>query len=126
MTKPLPVGDAYAFWYDRNSVNGITLSWCGKNNSNKTVNYYTVNVTFVDPVGNPTADEITHKSTDSVRYVGPVAPGKEMSVYKLIGYVPGCKTVRIDTITLEYSDGTKEVVPYGQSTSKTWDDILGR
>ena len=114
--KVPPIGKPTGFYFTRNSVNGITLSFDGKNNSGKTINYYTVHVTFLDPIGNPAYDEITHKATASVRYVGPIAPGRGILVYKLMGYVPACDAIRIDTIDLEYADGTKETIVYNQTT----------
>ena len=116
--KPLPIGRPTGFYFTRNSVDGITLSFDGKNNSGKTINYYTVYVTFLDPIGNPAIDEITHRSTASVRYVGPVAPGRSIVVYKLLGYVPACDAIRIDTIKLEYADGTTETIRYNQTTTR--------
>lgn len=116
--KVPPIGKPTGFFFTRNSVNGITLSFDGRNNSGKAINYYTVHVTFLDPIGNPAYDEITHKATASVRYVGPVSPGRSILVYKLMGYVPACDAIRIDTIDLEYADGTKETIVYNQTTHR--------
>ena len=53
-----------------------------------------------------------------MRYVGPIAPGRGILVYKLMGYVPACDAIRIDTIDLEYADGTKETIVYNQTTHR--------
>lgn len=99
-----------------NSVDGIKLLWVAKNNSGKTINYYTAHLSFYNPVGDPAYDEITGKSTKSVKMVGPVAPGEDLVIYNIVGYSAVCSKIVITSIDLEYSDGTKETVQYGFAT----------
>ena len=116
--KPPLSMEPTGFYYKRNSVNGITLSVDIRNHSGKTINYYTFNLSFLDPIGNPAVDEITYKSTKRVRYVGPIAPNRSLLCYTLVGYIPACGGIRIDSIELEYADGTKETVPYNKTTTR--------
>ncbi len=110
-----PTNDKWLpFGFSRDSVNGLKLCWLAKNNSGKTINYYTAKLYFYDPVGNPAYDSITKLNYGSVKYVGPVAPGGDMVIYDTVGYLSACKKITIGEITLEYADGTTETVWYGK------------
>ena len=105
-------------YFEENSVNGITVHWGAKNTSGKVINYYTINYTYFNAVGDYAYDEITHKCTKSVKTVGPVPIGQNIISGGLIGYVPVCNTVRIDSIDLIYADGTTESVWCGQTVKE--------
>ncbi len=100
-----------------NSADGIKVLWSAKNNSGKTVNYFTVTFHFYNPVGDEAYSQITGKSTKNVRVVGPVKDGEEFLVFSVVDYVSACDKVQIDEIKLEYADGTVEYGWYGWSTS---------
>ena len=59
-TPPIEVLTPH-FYYAMNSVNGVTLHFTGYNRSGKVINYYTLNFTYIDGVGNPTRDEAPGK-----------------------------------------------------------------
>lgn len=98
-----------------NSVNGVEITWGAKNTSQKTINYYTINYTFINPVGDLAYDEITNSAKRSKKFVGPIKIGECIIDNGIIGYVPVCHTVRVDSIYLEYDDGSTELVNCGQS-----------
>lgn len=102
-------------FFETNSVNGIKVYWGAKNTSQKTINYYTINYTFINPVGDLAYDEITGESKKMDKIVGPVKAGEFVLGGGIIGYVPVCDVVRINSIYLEFSDGTTELVNCGQS-----------
>lgn len=105
------------FSFYQNSADGIKVLWGGKNNSGKTVNYYTITFHFYNPVGDEACSKITGKATKSYKVVGPVAPGEDLLVLSIVDYVPTCTKVQIDQIKLEYSDGTVEYGWYGWYTT---------
>ncbi|WP_188889682.1 hypothetical protein [Paenibacillus radicis (ex Gao et al. 2016)] len=105
------------FQYGINSANGITLTWYVNNLTGKTINYYTVKLSTFNPVGDPSYDEHSKKSTFSLRYVGPIEPEEELGIFKRFTYQGALKSIRIDEVELEYADGTKETVVYDLTTS---------
>ena len=105
------------FSFYKNSADGIKVLWGGKNNSGKTINYYTVTFHFYNAVGDEAYSEITGKATKNIKTVGPVKPGEPLIVFSVVDYVPVCDKVQIDEIKLEYSDGSVEYGWYGWYTS---------
>jgi len=91
--------------------------WGGRNNTGKTINYYTITFHFYNPVGDEAYSEITGSATKKITWVGPVAPGEDLVVFTIVDYVPVCSKVQIDTIKLDYSDGTSETGWYGWYTT---------
>ena len=108
---------AFGFCYYKNSADGIKVCWGGENLSEKTINYYTITIYFYNSVGDPAYSEITGKSSKSIKYVGPVAPGEDLIIFGIVDYVPVCSKVLIGEITLEYADGTSDTGWYGLSTT---------
>ncbi len=102
-----------------NSADGITLLWVGKNNSGKTINYYTLYYSLYNPVGDPAYDEITNSNVVKSKFVGPVPPDEYLIEYDIIAYSNVCYKVILDKIYLEYSDGTTEWVDYGYEAYET-------
>lgn len=101
-------------YFEMNSANGVEITWGAKKTSQKTINYYTINYTFINPVGDLAYDEITDSAKRSKKFVGPIKIGECIIDYGIIGYVPACHTVRIDSVYLEFADGTTELVNCGQ------------
>ena len=112
-----PKSDIFGFSFYKNSANGIKLSWTADNNSGKTINYITVTLHFYNSVGDEAFSEITKKSTKTIKYVGPVQPGGELTIFNVVDYVPACSKIVIGDIKLEYSDGTVDTGWYGYYTT---------
>ena len=107
----------FGFCYYKNTADGIKLCWGAENLSGKTINYYTVTIYFYNSVGDPAYSEITGKSSKTIKYVGPVAPGNDLIIYGIVDYVPVCSKVLIGEVTVEYSDGTSDSGWYGWYTT---------
>ena len=122
-TPPIDM-DPDFFYYGMNSVNGVKLHFSGWNRSGKVINYYTLNFTYIDPVGNPARDEIQGNTTVNLRCVGPVKDDGQLFVWQVVGYVPFCGGIRLNYIDLEYADGTKERVTYNLTTTRTERDAF--
>ena len=115
-TPPIEVLTPH-FYYAMNSVNGVTLHFTGYNRSGKVINYYTLNFTYIDGVGNPTRDELQGNHTVNLKGVGPIKNDGQMFVWQVVGYVPFCKGIRLNYIDLEYSDGTTERMQVNLTTT---------
>ena len=104
--------------FEKNSVDGIQVRWLAKNNTNKTINYYTTNYFMYNAVGDPAYDEITGKPYFSIKTVGPVYPGEFLIDYtgkhEAEAYSKLCSEIYLYSINLEYGDGTKETVYYSK------------
>lgn len=105
--------------FNRNSVDGIKVYWMAKNQTGKTINYYTANISMYNAVGDPAYDEIKRTSKIPVKYVGPVLSGDDLAIYHIIAYSAVCEKIVIDSIYLQYSDGTSETILYGRSGTET-------
>ena len=89
-----------------NSVGGIKVKWEAKYLGEKTISYYTVYMTLMDPFGTPIKDEISGKSQISCRVLGPVKKNENLLLYNVVGYNGNCNVVKITKIKLEFTDGT--------------------
>ncbi len=120
-----PLDDYFGgFCYAQNSADGIKLYWSAKNNTGKTINYYTVYFNIFNPVGDVCYDQITHLPLFRQKYVGPVAPGGKLVCYNIIGYTSAPHTIVLSSIEVQYSDGTTEEIDYGYYTTKVNKSIL--
>ena len=109
----------YSFKLKRNSANGIEVTWVAKNNTGKEIKYYTLNFSMWNPVGDPAPCQIAKTHKVNLRFVGPVPIDSMILCFEdIIGYSAACSKVTIDTIDLEYMDGTKETVVYGYSVTR--------
>jgi len=95
-----------------NSAGLIKLVWTADNNSGKTIKYYSVTVYYYNAVDDPAENDITGKTSYTVKYVGPVKPGESLLVSEA-GYCSIASKVVVGDITLEYMDGTTETGWYG-------------
>lgn len=105
-------------YFKLNSVGGIRIRWMALNNTNKTINYYTTTYYMYNSVGDPAYDTVSGKNYFEIKTVGPVYPGDWLLDYTGKNDLPEaysylCKAVVLDTIKLEYSDGTSETIYYG-------------
>jgi len=111
------ISEPSEFKYNRNSADGITLTWMATNQTDQTINYYTVHLRTINPVGDPSYDQNSGESSFDLKYVGPVEPGGTLIVYQLFTYQGALDSIVIDDIDLQYADGTKQTVRYGFQTS---------
>lgn len=111
--------DNVTLGFYRNSVDGIFVGWMAENLSGKTINYYTVRISLYNSVGDPAYDSITGKNTINMKFVGPVQPKGKLALYDVVGYSSVCSKVTIDSIYLEFADGTSSEYYYGYSGGKT-------
>ena len=105
------------FRFTRNYVDGIDITWMSNNLTGRTINYYTLNFAMYNPVGDPAYDKITGDYRFSVKMAGPATPGDYMACGGVHAYSSACSELVIETIEVEYDDGTIEVIPYYVSTS---------
>ena len=105
-----------------NSADGIKVYWQGKNNTGKTINYYTTYYSLYNPVGDPANCQIKKTNKISIKTVGPVYPGGVLIDYSVIAYSSVCEYIYLDRIFVEYSDGSAEWIEYGYMGGETvWD-----
>ena len=105
-------------YFKLDSANGVRVRWSALNNTNKTINYFTTTYYMYNPVGDPAYDIVSGQSYFERRLVGPVYPGEWLVNFTGQNDLPEaysslCEAVVLDTIKLEYSDGTSETIYYG-------------
>ena len=109
--------DAPTLYFEINQADGIQVRWMARNNTNKTVNYYTTHYAMINRVGDLAYDS-TGKSTFSIKMVGPKTPGSNLAnftgMYDGEAYDAPCTKIMLYAIDLEYSDGTSETIYYNQ------------
>ena len=111
-TKLSAPTEEFAVLRGKNSVGLVKLVWTADNNSGKTIKYYTTTVYYYNSVGDPARNDITGKTSYTVKYVGPVEPGETVLVSE-VGYCSICREVVVGEVTLEYTDGTTDTGWYG-------------
>ena len=105
-----------------NSADGIHVYWQGKNNTGKTINYYTTYYSLYNPVWDPAYCSIKKTNVVSPKNVGPVGPGENLINYSVLAYCSSCEYISLDKIFVEYNDGTSEWFDYGYVGGETvWD-----
>lgn len=112
-------------YFKKNSVNGLKIRWEAYNNTNKTINYYTTTYYMFNAVRD-FAYDWNGRNSFSIRTVGPVNPGETLldftGEYEVpVTYANLVKYVLLNTVFLEYSDGTCETIYYnyvGQDESE--------
>ena len=111
-TKVSAPTEEFAILRGKNSVGLVNLAWTANNISEKRIKYYSVTCYYYNSVGDLAKNDITGKSSYTVKFVGPVEPNGGMIVSE-IGYCSICDEVLIGEITLEYMDGTVDTGWYG-------------
>lgn len=124
ISAPLPDDIMGGYCYAINSADGVKVRWKAKNLTGKTVKYYSVCFSVKNPVGDYCLDQISGQDVKWVYYVGPVAPGDDFIVSDIIGYYGAPYEIIIPLISLEYMDGTKEMIEYMYSTTERHQRIL--
>lgn len=109
--------DITLFQYDVNYVGGIDIYMTFFNkSSNKTINYITVELGFMNSVGDSLKDDISGKETTSLLFTGPLNSGKKSSktYWRACFYNSAFSgKTQIKKIEIEYADGTKLVLDKG-------------
>ncbi|MBE6636358.1 MAG: hypothetical protein E7618_00980 [Ruminococcaceae bacterium] len=93
-----------------NSAGGVSVKWSFKNLADKPIKYASFWFTPMNAVGDAVTCRITSKSKNGVRYTGPLAPGASNfnSLFENAWYNNSITSVRLDSVYIEYMDGSKE------------------
>lgn len=114
------------FAFDTNSADGVRIALMANYKGSKTISYYTVNFSAYNPVGDPVVDEISGKSKFSIKSVGPVKTGESICLYDIFAYSAVCSKVVIDSINIQYADGSTVTGTYPYSTTQNTDDGIAK
>ena len=100
------------WWSGPNSAGGISVKWSFKNNTDKTIKYASFWMTPLNAVNDVVSCSIRRKSTDGVKFTGPLAPGAlyQNAFWENAWYNNSIRTVRMDKVYIEYMDGTTESI----------------
>ena len=104
------------FYVGKNSADGIFLHWAAKNVTNKTIKYLTITFEFYNAVGDLTKEEITNKTSKTMKLTGPIEPQEACYVADIVGYSVDCQSIKITNIKVDYMDGTSSNIYYGYKT----------
>ncbi len=119
------------FYYKKNSVDGVTVGLLLPYYGEKTIKYATMNFTFYNAVGDLAYDTIDRHYRYSYKLVGPMDPKDPgmmldgipvIPTAELVGYFTTLDKVVLDSVDLEYMDGTKEHIVSGVSTTTDIDE----
>jgi len=112
------------FAFDTNSADGVRIALMATYKGTKQIKYYTVNFLAYNSVGDPIVDEITGKSKFSIKAVGPVNTGEQICLYNIFAYSAVCSKVTLDSINIEYTDGSTATGTYSYSTTQDTNDAI--
>jgi len=113
------VGKCYKkgnFYVGKNSADGIFLHWAAKNVTNKTIKYLTITFEFYNAVGDLTKEEISSKTSKTMKLTGPIEPQEAFYIADIVGYSVDCQSIKITDIKVDYMDGTSSNIYYGYKT----------
>lgn len=103
-------------YFKINSADGLQIRWTAKNNTNKTINYYTTTYYMFNSVGD-FAYDYSGKNYFTIKTIGPVPNGGTLldytSKYEAEVYDAPVHDVMLYSIYIEYNDGTSEKIYYG-------------
>ncbi len=93
-----------------NSAGGISVLFSFKNNTDKTIKYASFFFTPYNAVGDVVSCDIKRKSTNGVKFTGPLEPGgiNTGNLWENAWYNRSISTVRLSHVFVEYMDGTSE------------------
>ena len=114
------------FAFDTNSADGVRIALMANYKGSKTINYYTVNFSAYNSVGDPVVDEISGKSKFSIKSVGPVKTGESICLYDIFAYSAVCSKIVVDSINIQYADGSTVTGTYPYSTTQNTDDGIAK
>lgn len=117
-----PLDDAYfrknCFYFTESYLDRVSVTWIGNNYTGKEIKYFTVNFAMYNAVGDPAYCTIKRTNKASVTTVGPVPANSVLCVSDFsLGYTAVCSKVVLESLDLEYMDGTKEHIEYWYSTT---------
>lgn len=92
----------------RNSVGGVEWNFKLTNNTDKVVKYVTLEWNCYNSVGDLVYDQITGKSSYSIKYTGPLESGKTTTLLRntTLFYSYSYKTAALTKMRVEFMDGT--------------------
>ena len=95
-----------------NSAGGVSVKWSFKNNTDKTIKYASFWLTPKNAVNDIVSCDIRRRSTDGVKYTGPLAPGgiHNGALWENAWYNNAITTARMIKVYVEYMDGTDETI----------------
>ena len=105
-----------------NSAGGLSYKFNIKNNTDKTIKYVTITVSVYNSVSDKVSDSISGKSLFSLKLTGPLNAYStyEDVIFENFMYNSTGKSARIESVTVEYMDGTEEDV----SLSEMFDEAI--
>lgn len=106
-------------WGTPNSVGGWSIRIVGMNCTGKTINYCTFKVHTIDAVGGLAYCEIKHCAYHNLRGTGPIMQGGSFRwQWDDFCYVYNLNKIILDSVYVEYADGTAEDFP---ASTITWE-----
>ena len=105
--------NGYDGWHNGpNSAGGYSVKWDFKNCTGKTIKYASFWLTPYNAVNDVVSCDIRHRSTDGVKFTGPLADGAIHTgcLWENAWYNHTISTVRMNKVYIEYMDGTNETV----------------
>lgn len=103
----------YEGWHGGpNSAGGYSVRWDFKNTTGKTIKYASFWFTPYNAVNDEVCCSIRRKSTDGVKFTGPLADGaiETGTFWENAWYNNSISTVRMTKVYIEYMDGTTETI----------------
>lgn len=93
-----------------NSAGGVSVKWCFKNNTEKTIKYASFWFEPRNAVGDAVCCSIRGRSLDGVKYTGPLSPGgiSKNIYWENAWYNSSISSVWLSHVYVEYMDGTSE------------------
>lgn len=104
-------GDSWIYY--PNAAGGCSVRWCFQNATGKTIKYASFWFTPYNAVNDTVICSISGKSTNGVRYTGPLEDGKSdvHSCWENAWYNSSIVSAYLENVYIEYMDGTKENIP---------------
>lgn len=100
----------------RNSVNGIDISITYQNiDDSRTIKYCTFDISFFNDVGDKVLGKISRRDNVRLQATGPIEPGKinygsslgGRTGWKAVFYHPNASKIVVNSISVEFTDGSK-------------------
>lgn len=109
---PIAMLDGYALRQDAFGGNEVLVVFF--NTGDKPIKYVDFRVLFINRAGDVLVCPLTGESDGTVRFTGPLEPGKWGStISKAVNYADGVTGMRITSVSIRYMDGTTDLV-FGQ------------
>jgi hypothetical protein len=110
-----PIDEAY---FTMDSVGGLEPHILISNNSDKTIKYVDLRVSFYNAVGDKVTNDIGAYRYANIQVVGPIKPWKyEWYEWKPVFYNVTAYKMKIETATVTYMDGSKKSITVNKKYS---------